>query len=755
MVYSLRRKPWLSATTALITLSFAGAAAAQAVGAASGNEGLVAEVVVTAQKRNEALVNVPISITAISGEGLAKTGVTSASDLSTVVPGLHVDSSGAFFQPSIRGVGTAIAGAGASANVATYVDGVYQPQALSTDFNFIDVASVQVLKGPQGTLFGRNSTGGAVLVTTRAPSFTTGLDAQVGYGSFNSWSGALFATGPIIDDKLAASISLGASHSDGWVKNIATGRDGNPSESYLARGKIRFEPTDKLRFNLTLQLFRDDDLSPYAASSYKGWSNAAFFGVPLSIGNPREVSLSEPVAHKVNGGGVTLKTEADLGFADLTSYTAGQWQSGTEATNELAAMIPPNGTPSSSPFVPLIVTTASWDWHESTYSQEFNLGRSGRGPVDWVAGLFYFYDDTTYSPFNLGLYGPVGPGGLTSGAPFPWPASSYVSTGPQPFSAFSTPTYSGAAFADVTYHVGKWHFTAGGRYSIDRAGERYTSYPQLANSFTTFYGSANHTFYEFTPRFVVRYSLTPDSNVYLSYSKGSKAGLFNSSGFLIQQTPLAPEKITDIEGGYKATGEKWRFEASGFHYKYTNLQVSTYIGGQAFLQNAPAAELWGFDAHWQQALTDHLQIDLGAAYTHARYQDFRNAAVQTFSPVFGVQNSTTDVSGGQMERAPKFMATAALSYSTPLAGGVLNYTANGAYQSDSSFDFANTLVQKGYTLINMRAAWTDPSKRWTVSLNGKNVLNKAYLVQVLPNAGGFGAVYGAPSSVTFQVEYGF
>jgi iron complex outermembrane receptor protein len=168
----------------------------------------VEEVVVTAQKRTESLVNVPIAIVAVSGAKLARSGVNDMSDLAAVVPGLHVDDAGAFFQPSIRGVGTAIAGAGASANVATYVDGIYKPEALSNDFNFIDIDSIQVLKGPQGTLFGRNSTGGAIVVTTRTPSFTPEFEMRAGYGSFGTVNGALFAsTG--LTDKLAVSLALG------------------------------------------------------------------------------------------------------------------------------------------------------------------------------------------------------------------------------------------------------------------------------------------------------------------------------------------------------------------------------------------------------------------------------------------------------------------------------------------------------------------------------------------------------------------
>jgi len=727
------------------------------VEAATTTKGDSEEIVVTAQKRSESLVNVPIAVVAVSGSSLAKSGVTDMASLGTVVPGLHIDDAGAFFQPSIRGVGTAIAGAGASANVATYVDGIYKPNALSNDFSFIDVDSVQVLKGPQGTIFGRNSTGGAIVVTTKAPSFTPHLEAQASYGSFNTLTGGVYATTGIIPDKLAASISFNGDRSDGWVKNIYTNKGANPSYDYSTRIKLLFTPRAGWKFTLALDAFRVNDPSAYAASAYKGWSDAANFGVPLSVGNPRQVSLSGPVAHIVEGGSVALKSEFDLGFATLTSYSAGQWQNGREATNELAAPFPANGSAPISPALQVAVTNADWFYHENTYTQEFDLAHQGKGPLDWVAGVFYYYDDTTYEPFNLGLYGPFGPGGELSGAPYPWPAGAYVSTGDFKFSGFTLPTYSAAAFADATYNLGRWHFTVGGRVSHDRVVEKFTSYPSIPNGFNSltfaqFTVGATHNFSSFTPRAIIRYSLTPTSNIYVSYSEGTKAGLFNSSGFLLQNTPLQPERLRDIEAGYKVSSGGWHLETSAFYYRYTNLQVSTYIGGQAFLQNAPSARLYGADFNLRGAPADFLDLTIGGSWTHARYTNFPAAAVQTFSPITGVVNSTANVSGGVMERTPTFSGDLSLDFHEPVYGGRADFIATGTVQSAASFDFANTLANPAHALLNLRASWTDPSNRWTFSVNGRNVTNTVYLVQVLPNAGGFGATYGRPASVDVQIQ---
>src|SRR5581483_1784840 len=153
------------------------------------------------------------------GANLEKSGVSGVLSLAQVVPGLHLDQNGNFVEPSIRGVGTEISGSGSNPNVPIYVDGVVRPNMLGDGFNFIDVESIQVLKGPQGTLFGRNATGGAIVITTEVPSFTPQLDAKAGYGSFNTGRVSLFAAGPIFGDKLAASVAAGYSHSDGWIHN--------------------------------------------------------------------------------------------------------------------------------------------------------------------------------------------------------------------------------------------------------------------------------------------------------------------------------------------------------------------------------------------------------------------------------------------------------------------------------------------------------------------------------------------------------
>jgi iron complex outermembrane receptor protein len=725
------------------------------------------EVVVTAQKRSEKAVDVPISVTALSEAALQNAGITDMSSLAQAVPGMHVDMTGAFYQPSIRGVGTAVAGQGVSPSVATYVDGIYHPNPLANDFNFIDVESIEVLKGPQGTLFGRNTTAGAILVTTKQPTFDPQFQARVGYGSFNTAEISLFASKGLTDT-IAGSIAAGYTRSDGYIKNIADGSDAGKSTDYTVRGKLLFKLSDALRFTLAFDTEQINDSTGFAAGTYNGYSDGpAFFGVP-SISNDRRKILIEPgtYAHYVKGYGVILKSEADLSFAKLTSYTSAHWDRGHEASNEAASLFPANGTLPVQPCPTVFTCTylatggysfldaVSWNDKETTYSQEFDLNSNPGGPLDWVTGLYYFYDRTSYSPERLGIYGPFGPGGALSGAFPPWPASSFVQF---PFVYINDAGgvgQSAAAFADGTYNVGQFHFTLGGRFAMDRPSVFLSAPANLADGFVEVpYLSNSKKFYSFTPRAVVRYSLTDDSNVYVSWSKGEKAGVFNASGYAAEREVIKPEKITDIEGGYKLATGRSKVEFSAYHYDYSNLQVSTYQNGIALIQNAPKSEMWGADLHLEQRVTDHFRAEGGVAYTHARYVKFTNAAYQAFDTLHGVQNLSADVSGGVMERTPSVTANVGLRYSHSAFGGLADLNANYSYQTKASFDFPYTIVQGSYGLLSLRAAWTDPSGHWTFSVTGRNLTNSYYLSQVLPDSGGFGAVWGAPPNVTAELAY--
>lgn len=671
----------------------------------------VVEIVVTAQKRSERLENVPISISTANREQLDVAGVHDAGDLARVVPGLHMDSSGAYSQPTIRGVGSAVAGAGLSANVATYVDGFYHPNSLTNDLEFIDVESVQVLKGPQGTLFGRNATGGAILISTLKPSQAFHGEALAQYGSFNDAKGSIYVTGGLAPT-LSASLSAYYHSGDGFVKNLITGHHDARFENYAVRGQLLYRPTANLSLLLSLEHSDVNDPTQQTFGNYNGISDGALTPGTVIATKRGDVSNNKPGGNQATTDAVSLKAQYDLTWAQLTSYT--QYR---DDRSHLHFDV--DGSP-------LQILSSDWHTPDRTFTQEVNLGSSGKGRVDWVVGAYYFHDNNTYPHFN-------------------------VDSGGFQFDAFQTgvKTDAVAVFADVTVKISDNLFLTGGaRYSHER---------QLESIQSTFFGLpltvTAHSWDSFTPRGVLRYKFSDRSNVYVSVTRGFKSGAFNANG--LSTIPVNPETITAYEAGYKTVAGPMRFEAAAFYYDYKNLQVNSFGAFSSNLVNAAAARIYGVEGHLAAKLTDDLTLDGGAAYTHGRYTSFPSAPDYYFDPVMGVKLRGTDSTGREMIRTPDFTGNIGLIYRRPLAGGVISLAGNFYYQSKVYFDAPNTVFQKPYGLLNLRVSWVDPSQKWEVAVYGANVTDSTYLTQVLQEAPFFGSVYGKPANVGVEVRRKF
>jgi iron complex outermembrane receptor protein len=276
------------------------------------------EILVTAEKRATRLVDTPISIVAVNSEQLDRAGVNNLLELSTVVPGLRMDTIGNNSQPTIRGISSDVNGAGLSANVATYLDGFYLPSQQGNDFNLSDVTSVEVLKGPQGTLFGRNATGGAIRVNTAPPSYTTSGEVSLSYGSFDDMRGSLFVTGPI-SSNVAGSIYLHGEKTDSWTRDIVTGKNAGKGYKINARGKLLFDATDNLSF-LATAAYTHLDAPEYKAWHTRGENTYATEGAIIAY-DPYTASGSMPPRNEVENTQFTLTSTADLNFATLVSYT--------------------------------------------------------------------------------------------------------------------------------------------------------------------------------------------------------------------------------------------------------------------------------------------------------------------------------------------------------------------------------------------------------------------------------------------------
>lgn len=698
---------WMTVAAVALMPSVAGAEAVSV----EAQEGLLRSsaplemVVVTAQRREQSLHDVPMSLSVLSGDALEQAGVSNVAGLQQVVPGFKMSFAGAHAQPTIRGVGTQVAGVGLPSNVAIYVDGAYRPNAISNNVSFIDIESVQVLKGPQGTLYGRNATGGAVLVSTRDPSEAAELELKASYRSYGEARLALYGSTPISDD-LAASISLFGSYSDGhYNDNVVPGVSDVDMRSRGIRAKFQYLPTDVLDLTLTVEHTEIRNPNTFAYTNYRGRSVGALFPGTIVTSKPRDYSNDYKPKFESDATGVFLKAEYQFPLASLTSVSSAEWQdnlSGYDVDGSSMA-----------------IQHVDFPGEQRTFSQSFDIASELDGPLSWVSGLFLMHDKGEQTMI---LVSPPGPFEIING---------YVRT------------RSLAVYGDVTYQIApRLDITAGLRYSKDLLDLAFAAPGDPATR-------ANTSFSSTTPRAVLRYELNDWSNVYVSYSEGYKSGGYNMPG--ATTVPVKQEEIKAYEIGYKGVFGVWDVQASAFYYDYTNLQVSAYEGPVTMLVNAAEGDIRGAELQISSRPRDGLFLDLAIAYVDGEYDSFPAAPHYTWDSVSGISVAPEDASGNPIVNAPRFSGRLGVNYNTPLASGMMESNVNYSYQTTTYFDAFKETEQGSYGVLNLSVGWTPPSDAWRARMFVENVTDKDYATSIFQQPVAFSAVYAPPR--TYGVEF--
>lgn len=683
-------------------------------------------IIVTAQRRSERLVDVPISITALSGNALEQAGVRSTEDLTAVVPGLNFATNGAFAQPTIRGIGTTVTAAGNDANVAIYVDDVYQPNQVGNFADLVDLEQVEVLKGPQGTLFGRNATGGAIRVTTRRPSFTPEVRMTASYGSFEDVRLTAFATGPL-SDKIAVSFSALYADDEGYVQNLGTGNRVADSNALSLRGKILFEVSDRVEFMLTGSRNERTSNPAFTLGVLDGNSTAVNLPGSIQATGPREVSLSFDPIIAVEGNQVSFHAKADLGFAELSSVT-----SYAKIVTDLVTDIDRTNLP---------LVAASVPGEQETWSQEINLVSQGDGNLKWFLGAFYYNDDATNSVI------------INNGATF---------------NTIRQKTEAIAPFGEVNLTLGNLTLIAGARYNIEKKEYSISRGPASEQR--------DITFNTFTPRIGLRYATTDYSSVYATFSKGFKAGGFDGilAGGALAVNPVFPENVDAFEAGFKYAKGRTSLSIAGFYYDYSNIQFQAFnpnAGGLTQVFNAAAAEIFGGEIEASVEVADGFLVRGSVAYTHSQYNDFPGAtlfcprgapgfgnaviAIGANNPCTG-QINTAGASGNDLIRTPEFTASISPSYQHRFADGSAIDASTTAFYSGSFFwDPGNRLEQEAYVLINSELGYTFPNERFKVAVWGRNLANELYSLYVTEAGSGDSIAYARPRTYGVRAELRF
>ncbi|MBX9896477.1 MAG: TonB-dependent receptor [Qipengyuania sp.] len=679
----------------------------------------IADIVVTATRREERLQDIPVTVTAIAGSSIAEAGVREVRTLTQVIPNFNGGRNQNVMQPSIRGVGSSGTSVGDEANVAVYVDGVYQGDPYSTQIDLVEVARVEVLRGPQGTVFGRNATGGLVNVITPDPSFQTRGRVSARYGRMREDASDIdlrgYFTGAL-SEAVAADLALLYRKNDGYITNLTGGEPFGETRVASVRGKLLFE-RDGASAVITAAYVDSDDETASAQPFRGNTTGAAFAGVIVPT-EPWNASLSAFPVSDYNRLDLSLRMRFELGAVNLETTSAYMKTQVHQVADSDASNIRLGDT--------------DMRVFPRTLTQEIRLLSTGNGPLTWITGLYGYFLDGTQPVTIVNRASPTAPIVPLKLSP-------------------TAGTASYAAFAEGTYRFGtSLYLTLGGRYTTE---ERRFS--QKVNGNQLPFGEVDANFNKFTYRAAVRYEFAEDANLYASYGTGFKSGVFNTFG--TSPTAVRPETIEAAEIGLKADPTRWlRTNIALFHYNYDDLQATARAADNSFiLQNAATAKIYGGEFEATAVPVDDLTLRLALAYTHAEYEKFPNAQVFTPRPTGGNIVSSTDVSGNRLVRTPEFTVNLGGNYGFDMGGGRGHIAGNLFRSSRVYYDYLNALSQDPYTMLSGEVGWTTAGEQVTFRLFASNLTNAKVAQQISPGPQGTYIIYERPRRVGIGIDYRF
>ncbi len=731
-----------------------GAAQSSASPSTEANAGEIGEIVVTAQKRSESLQKVPLAITAITAVELQRSGVKDLQGVAATVPGLNLGEQLGVAKIALRGIGLESLQPGAEGSIAFHVDGVFISRSVAALSSFYDIQQVEVLRGPQGTLYGRNATGGSINITTQTPTEEFSGYASLGYGNYNQVTAEGAIGGAIVPGLLSARIAFQTQDHDGYGKNIVTGNDIDDLNSRAVRGSLRFTPSDRVTIDIKGDIYRRSDHS--GGYHYLGGGGYAAPGVPITpIGltlfggqaapNRRDLANNVDPTNRVRFWGLSGKINVELtdaiSLSSLTAYRKLRYQTASDIDSTSALVAP--------------IYQAEQD---KQFSQELQLsGNSDR--LNWLLGAFYFRENDRGQlaiPFD--------------NFAFVAPPANYLSVGYYGGGFIKTKAY--ALFGQATYElVDNLRLTLGARYSKEKKdaldnflfdpGTPFNSSTPASIALQPPTGTLSlpgqKKFNSFTPRVALDYQITPSVMLYGSWSKGFKSGTFNLGTF---GKPVNPEKVSAFEAGIKSSlfDRRLRLNVAGFYYDYADLQVGKVSTNSTVLENAANATIYGAEIEMQAKPTANLQLDANVAWLHARFDDFVSRDLargygdgSTFvdangNVIPGATSSTPganaafDLAGNALSQSPNFTAFAGAQYTVPSSVGDFTLRGEITYRSRSymtAFNVRET-SQPAFAKLNAFLNWTSTGGKVSGSLYVRNITNKTTVSSAYVSSGLFG-----------------
>ncbi len=738
------------------------------------------EVIVTATKRASNLQDVPIAVTALSGKDLVNALIGSSEDLIQLVPSLNLNKGGNPRQTSfsIRGIGTVSFSSGIEPSVSTMLDGVVMGQTGMAFAQLVDMQRIEVLRGPQGTLFGKNASAGVVHFITRDP--TEEFEAEVrGYATENEEYRSSFTVSDGLTDNLAGRLTGYYNQDEGWIENVYDGNTVNDSDDWGVRGKLLWNPTETLQIKWSGDYSQRSSnccnvafhsLDPYPAQPPNNQEKVDEILAQLAPVVPgdknKKVNLNGDLTTDTDASGQSLEVNWDIGSHTITSISAYRdWsQNARGDTDQLP--------------VDALGFIQGGKSEQDQFSQELRLTSPADQFISYVAGLYYF-DQTVDRKFDRSF----DPSGTDR---------------TEAIADFSVDSLNYAAFGEaVTHFSERWRLVTGLRWTHDDLEFNFERTGATLGSKPAPYFERDNNESEWTGKVALEWNVTDDAMTYASYSQGYKGPAFNVAfGSSPANTdPVDPETSEAFELGLKSSWFENRliFNVAIFHTAFDDFQASASEftpnldengnpideDGDGFddgvfsfvLSNVGKVETQGVEIDFTALPMENLTLSGGMAYVDAKIKEFEGAGC-TFGQSFrgvgykgqttcGGTTATQDLSGGVLPATPEWKFTLAASYLIPLTSMPFDLEVNGNYRYQDKVQFVIEqdayTTQDSYGILDLSLVALDHSDHYTVTLFTKNVFDQWYLTSVksfvtifTPN--GYGHQVPRYAERTFGVE---
>lgn len=750
------------------------------------NENL-SEIKITARRRTEKTQDVPIPITVLSGNSVEDAGAFNVNRVKELVPTVQLYSSNPRNTTlNIRGLGSTfgLTNDGIDPGVGFYIDGVYYARPAATTLDFIDIEQIEVLRGPQGTLFGKNTTAGAFNITTRKPTFQREVKAELSYGNYGYIQAKASIAGPL-SKKLAARISFSGTQRNGTLENISTGEKVNDMNNIGFRGQLLYKPSEKVSI-----LFAGDAtwqrpvgyaqvVAGVVKTQRAGYRQfdaiIADLGYSLPTTNPFDRVIDHNTTWRSNNdiGGASITVDAKIGKGTLTATSAWRywnWDPSNDRDFTGLAMLSKSQAPSK----------------HNQISQEVRYAGNISSNLSGVVGAYAIYQQLESAPYHIEEAG-------DAQWRFAQSSTSPLWQTPGLFDGYGIKTYSklnsfsGAAFANADWKVVKGlHIMPGIRLNYDQKSLIYnretygglqTQDPALLALKKAVYSdqafTANIDNWNFSGQLTVSYQPNNIVNAYAIFATAYKPVGLNLGGLPTQNgqvmTELAtikPEDVKHYEIGVKLSpATRTTVNISGYltHVKDYQTQVQTAELGvnRGYLANAEKVQVWGIEIDARTTFNKYFSLYANLAYTDAIYLKFTNAPVPLEET--GGTISFKDISGGRLPGVSKWAGS--VGGEVTLGGNLIGTKGKFFLAVDASFrsDFSSSsspsqyLNIDGYGLLNARLGFR-ANRGFSMFIWGRNITNTRYFEQLLPgagNAGHYAAVLGDPVTYGVTVRFGF